>query len=132
MGKGCSPPSQVLLLPLGVAQRGIFMVSHFKRRIIPLFIFGLLDFGHAIAADKFIIRGDQSRSLLHEVPLPLKALPDWFFEGKQSDTDEQLKNLLADVEFFTRSPETEPDLKKQSNEAITNKQIFTPAIGASP
>ncbi len=111
------------------------MGSHFEKRIFTALLLGLLSFGSAHAAEDLVIRGDQSKPLLSEVPLPMKALPDWFFENQQNDTDAQLRELLADIEFFARAPETlstQQKIQSTSKDQTTDKPTSTAADGATP
>ncbi|MBM3382166.1 MAG: hypothetical protein FJY29_06980 [Betaproteobacteria bacterium] len=108
------------------------MGSHFEKRIFSVLLVGLLHVGSAHASDDLVIRGDQSKSLLSEVPLPLKALPDWFFEESPTDADAQLKKLLADVELFTRTPATTESNQNSNSIPPKDKPNSTAADGATP
>lgn len=108
------------------------MRSHFEMRIFSALFFGLLHVGGADAAEDMVIRGDQSNSLLSEVPVPMKPLPNWFFENAPTDTNAQFKQLLSESELFTRSPETSKTSQNISSIQTTENTTSTAADGATP
>lgn len=108
------------------------MRGHFEKRIFSALFLGLLHVGVADAAEDMVIRGDQSNSLLSEVPVPMKPLPNWFFENAPTDADAQFKQLLSESDLFTRAPKNSNTSQNTSNIKTTENPTSTAADGATP
>lgn len=87
----------------------------------------------ALAANGVVIPGDQSTSLLHEVPVPFDSGEESLIAPPQINPRDELISLLGNVEMFVKPPEQnqlqltvtpilKPEAIQQSRPKITTEE----------
>lgn len=70
----------------------------------------------AFAQEPLVIRGDQARSLLSDVPVVVESSPEIFVLNPRRTERDELISLLSQVELFTTPPAKAGQDKLSSNE----------------
>lgn len=107
------------------------MRSHMKIRMLLCALGALFVSRAALASGDFVIRGDQSSSLLSEVPIEVTHSDLWLSKKSESAAEEKLRGLLADIELFTKIDENQV---KNSQEDLVNSSSLSsePRSGDAP
>lgn len=107
------------------------MRGHIKIRMLLCALGALFVSTAALASGDFVIRGDQSSSLLSEVPIEATHPDLWLSKKSESAAEEKLRGLLADIELFTKIEENQV---KNSQEDLVNSSSLSsePRNGDAP
>jgi hypothetical protein len=107
------------------------MGCHMKIRMLLCALGSLLISRAALASGDFVIRGDQSSSLLSEVPIEVTHSDLWLTKKSESAAEEKLRGILADIELFTKTDENQ--VKNPQEDLVNSSRLSSePRSGDAP